>query len=163
MMPLRTRPMWNGPVGFALVCSTTAGGPAGSPWPYRLPRERTSSRVARVRDSGSTRKLTYAPFAEADRRRGEEGNAPARATASSFGGRFSSCANRWHGKATSPSGPSSRLRSEKIISRDRESPSVFVATVIPSRISFRNGVQGSADDDGRESVDTTNPPGREAL
>ena len=85
------------------------------------------------------------------------------ASASSFGGRFCSCAQRWHGKATSPSGPSSRLRWEKIVSRDKESPSDFVATVNPSRISFRNGVQGSADDDGRESVDTTYPPGREAL
>src|SRR3989441_1168448 len=58
---LRARPTCNGPVGFALVCSSRTCSFRAGDVPYVSPSERTAERTSSAKGAGSTVKLTYAP------------------------------------------------------------------------------------------------------
>src|SRR2546425_12560254 len=58
---LRARPTCNGPVGFALVCSSRTRSFRAGDVPYVSPPERTAERTSSANGAGSTVKLTYGP------------------------------------------------------------------------------------------------------
>src|SRR2546427_12722606 len=60
---LRARPTCNGPVGFALVCSSRTRSFRAGDVPYVSPSERTAERTSSAKGAGSTVKLTYGPSA----------------------------------------------------------------------------------------------------
>src|SRR5207245_10903158 len=58
---LRARPTCNGPVGFALVCSSRTCSFRAGDVPYVSPSERTAERTSSAKGAGSTVTLTYGP------------------------------------------------------------------------------------------------------
>src|SRR3989442_5677462 len=58
---LRARPTCNGPVGFALVCSSKTRSFRGGDVPYVSPSERTAERTRSAKGAGATVKLMYGP------------------------------------------------------------------------------------------------------
>jgi len=55
---LRARPTFNGPVGFALVCSSNTRSFRGGEAPYDSLAERADARTCSAKAPGSTEKLT---------------------------------------------------------------------------------------------------------
>ena len=55
---LRARPTFNGPVGFALVCSSNTRSFRGGEVPYASLAERADARTCSANAPGSTEKLT---------------------------------------------------------------------------------------------------------
>src|SRR3989442_13861145 len=98
---LRARPTCNGPVGFALVCSSRTRSFRAGDVPYVSPSERTAERTSSAKGAGSTVKLTYGPSARsgANRDTGFTRRAPVAVEA---GAVFKPLAHVWLARGKSP-------------------------------------------------------------
>ena len=143
MIALRTRPMWKGPVGFALVCSTQAGSNEGGQCPYWSPRPSTVFRVRSGDPGGIGDEIEVGPHR---RHRFDVARGPQhveQVVRESAGGVLAAAARRWTGNAASPWGPPSQSTRARIASGSAGDPIAERAVDSCFKRAFSNGPHGS--------------------
>src|SRR5207244_2388922 len=98
---LRARPTCNGPVGFALVCSSRTRSFLAGEVPYVSPSARTAVRTSSAKGDGSTVKFTYGPSCR-NGANGATGFTRDARAAMEAGASFSSFAHAWAARANRP-------------------------------------------------------------